>query len=229
MSSIGGDSEEKIVVDAEELDTMASACSTPTARSDDPVIVRAKGTREQLPLTRRRSRERIAVLTAEPSPPSPRPPIPPPLVVAPPSLDTAPPVLACPPSPPRTRDPVDVLRMWPHSIGVPIDPSSPPRARLRAPSAGRPLEDKVALAHLALDLYRELEDVQRLVHGTLPAVRGASAHCDAQCQARTDALRGALVEACLLVQRAVLLTPSETLAKDEVDDRVRDLLSLVDH
>jgi hypothetical protein len=100
---------------------------------------------------------------------------------------------------------------------------------LPGPSANHRFEDKIALAHLALDLYRELEEPQAMALGTARVPRAAPEGCDNQrCAARTNALRGALVEACLLVQRVALATP-EPIAADEVEDRLRDLLALLDH
>jgi hypothetical protein len=113
------------------------------------------------------------------------------------------------------RDPVEVLRMWPHSSSVHDHcPAQPPAAPAR-PAGKHRADDKIALAHLALDLYREIEG--------LPS---ATAACNNQgCEARIQALRGALIEACLLVQRAVMMTTS---GKAEIEVRVRELLELVE-
>ena len=82
------------------------------------------------------------------------------------------------------------------------------------------------LAHLALDLYREIDDLQEDACGAPPAQSAAAIACSNQgCEARLNVLRGALVEACLLIQRGVMLTPG---AKDEVEQRVRELLKLIE-
>jgi hypothetical protein len=129
------------------------------------------------------------------------------------------------------RDPADVLRMWPHSIGVPeacAAPCTPAPAPAPSPSPSGKLcpNDKIVLAHLALDLYREIDDVQGDTCGTHPAQSDAAIACNNQgCEARINVLRGALVEACLLVQRVVMMTPG---TKGEVDQRVRELLKLIE-
>jgi hypothetical protein len=127
------------------------------------------------------------------------------------------------------RDPAEVLRAWPHSmIGrdartTALRPASP----VRPMAAARPrVEDKVTLAHLALDLYREVEQIEA-------GSRRASSEPDAGlctnrgCDVRINALRGALIEACLLVQRAVLMTPSAA-ASAEIEDRIHQLLDLLE-
>jgi hypothetical protein len=191
MSSGGESSDDKVVVD---VAAPAAPCSPrgvrAAARADELPGVRAKGTREQLPLPR-------------------------------------PPDASASEGAPRERDLVEVLRLWPHSSGAHGATATLPRATLRAPSAGSQLDDKIVLAHLALDLYRELEQLQ--ARSAPHASRGAVGVCrDPSCAERTDALRGALIEACLLVQRVALLTPAAT-SQSEVDDRVRSLLALIDH
>jgi hypothetical protein len=100
---------------------------------------------------------------------------------------------------------------------------------LRAPSPGPHLDDKIRLAHLALDLYHELEATAGHACGARPTAGGepASACGDRRCQARANALRGALVEACLLVQRVAMLSP-ELTRQDDVIARVRDLLAMIE-
>jgi hypothetical protein len=175
-------SDDKMVVEVEAPE--------PALRARDPAEIRAKGTRQQMPLIR------------DPGPGE----------------------------PPASRDPVDVLRMWPVSTRPTLgEPAAEPRATLRAPSPGPHLDEKVRLAHLALDLYRELEDIQCAALRAPPVARDHALVChDPRCTARANALRGALIEACLLVQRLALMTPERT-SGDEVDDRVRDLLALIDH
>jgi hypothetical protein len=113
------------------------------------------------------------------------------------------------------RDPVAVLKMWP-ATARPPEPAPPP-----VPLVRRRVDDKVALAHLALDLYRELGQLDA-AHGH---GNGAAAGCGNQaCEARISALRGGLVEACLLVQRVVMMPG----AIAGVEDDVRELLALVD-
>jgi hypothetical protein len=113
----------------------------------------------------------------------------------------------------RERDPVAVLRMWPASAG----PGS------AAPAVRRKVDDKVVLAHLALDLYRELGQVEA-GHGGHAASAAAAVCADPACDARISALRGGLVEACLLIQRLVMTSP----VTGPVADQVRGLLALID-
>jgi hypothetical protein len=126
----------------------------------------------------------------------------------------------------RVLDPVAVLRMWPHSVRSrddmsvvpqPVTPSSStPLAVLPARSA---IQDKIVLAHLALDLFRELEADAHGAPGSAPCPNQA-------CEARIAALRGGLIEACLLVQRVVMMMP---LSDGTVEDHVRELLALIKH
>ncbi|MEO8704741.1 MAG: hypothetical protein ABI867_32090 [Kofleriaceae bacterium] len=110
------------------------------------------------------------------------------------------------------RDPVEILRRWPHSLAA----ESPPAA-----SGTHLADDKIVLAQLALDLYRELDGI------SVPTAQtGCSTTCsDPACQLKMSALRGAVLEACLLVQRVVLMTPSNP---EEIGDRVRAMLKLVE-
>lgn len=129
------------------------------------------------------------------------------------------------------RDPAEVLRMWPHSTGVPepraaagTPPASPaPCTPMPAPAPKLCSNDKIVLAHLALDLYREIADLQGDTVGAPPDA--ASACNDQGCKARINALRGGLVEACLLIQRAVMTTSA---AKSEAEAHVRELLKLIE-
>lgn len=218
MYSVDGDtddSDDKIVVETLELET-------PRRRADEPV--RAKGTRQQEPLVRpadnediadngpalvprgtrdmderARARERALSHTREPT------------------------------RIPTVRDPIEVLKLWPVSSEPRADTSTArQRATLPAPSPGPHLDDKIKLAHLALDLFRELEAGTHAERGEPALQLRLAGDCeDPRCRARANALRGALVEACLLVQRiALMASPRE---RDEMDDRLRDLLALIDH
>lgn len=124
------------------------------------------------------------------------------------------------------RDPAEVLRMWPHSSSALDEQAAPTAAESPVPASKDRVENKIVLAHLALDLYREIEDLQLEASGTQPTQARAAATChDQGCQARIDTLRGALIEACLLVQRIAMMTPA---VKDEVEGRVRELLQLIE-
>jgi len=221
MCSVHGDSDDsddKIVVETLDFEGPAQPFDGEAAQPHAGEPIRAKGTRQQTPLVRppdttlatvprstrdvgeraravSRTTERALSHTREPT------------------------------RIPTVRDPIEVLKMWPVSSEPCADPSNArQRATLRAPSPGPQLDEKIKLAHLALDLYRELE----LERGAAPLHRGHPGDCaDPSCQARSNALRGALVEACLLVQRIALTAPSQQ--RDEVDDRLRDLLALMDH
>lgn len=269
----GGDSDDKVVVDAAELAPVGKLRSPRAGdRRDATPVPLGRGTRDQpvfsiddlpddlsrelrlelpelepgfdpdleptrtepaLELPRRESplpEPRVARVMTPPVVPRPAlppiPPLPPIAVVDPP-----------PRSRPRStrdfdhsRDPAEVFRMWPHSLrgaddpAAPVAPAAPAasssvRAIAPAPVVPRRIEDKVELAHLALELYRELEaDVQgaHVVH--------TGACSNQACEARVNALRGGLVEACLLVQRVAMLTP---VAKGTLEDHVRDLLTLL--
>lgn len=110
------------------------------------------------------------------------------------------------------RDPVAVLRMWPAS----------PRPAATMPAVARRIDDKVVLAHLALDLFRELGQLEASHGATLAP--GEPACANPACEARIDALRGGLVEACLLVQRLVMMPATAA----EAEARVHELLALID-
>jgi hypothetical protein len=207
----GGNSEDKVVVDpAGPEATGPSRALAPALRDDDRKGVRARGTREQpvscppeAPVARRRDLRELGRAAAAP-------------------------VAGSRGIRELDRDPVEVLRMWPHSTGLEGHVAAT-RARLPGPSAQRRFEDKIGLAHLALDLYRELDDIQATGRDAGSVQRAVPATCDdRRCDARTHALRGALVEACLLVQRAVMMTPSP-MAVVEIEDRLRELLELIDH
>jgi hypothetical protein len=228
MNSTGGDSTGEIVVQAAEREVAAASRSSKPAPRSDGTSVRAVGTREQSPLAREPAPPAVVPrgtreLAGEPDPTLAREPDP--------TLAREPAAPLTRPQAPREldRDPVEVLRMWPHTGGMLEGGAVSSRARLPGPSGSCRFEDKIALAHLALDLYRELEEVPAAGRGAAPVQRAVPDTCDdRRCTARTNALRGALVEACLLVQRAALMTP-EPIAADEVEDRLRDLLELVDH
>jgi hypothetical protein len=123
------------------------------------------------------------------------------------------------------RDPIAVLRAWPHSMSG--RDASPERTRAApAPSrAQRRIEDKIVLAHFALDLYREIDELEDIVQhtGATPCESGPAACSDPRCAARTDVVRGALVEACLLVQRVAMM-PTERV---DIEDRIYELLQLL--
>ena len=124
------------------------------------------------------------------------------------------------------RDPAEVLRMWPHSIGMLTDRLVPAEVPPPAPAGRRRTEDKIALGHLALELYRETE-APPAAHGAPPVQHDAAITCtNPACEAQINALRGALVEACLLVQRVVRMTP-DAKVEVEVEGRVRELLELI--
>jgi len=194
MNSSDGDSDDEAMADPAQLEMAGEprAYRTSRARDDEAQGVRARGTRER-PLTTPAPDE-LDELVEEQLPQA---------------------------RPRRTReiecarDPAEVLRMWPHSSSVPDDRLAPAPAVPAAPGGKHRADDKIALAHLALDLYREIE-------GLSPA----PATCNNQgCEARIHTLRGALIEACLLVQRAVMMTAT---GKAEIEERVRALLALVE-
>jgi len=268
----GGDSDDKVVVDAAELEPAAPARSAQTRpyrvveRRDSTPVPLGRGTRDQpafsiedlpddlspelrfAPAPTAMAPALAAALVAPRTTPRATPPVTPgapPWVPAP--LPPIPPLpIAAPVEPPvrartarefeTSRDPVEVLRMWPHTLRAGEDVAPPPPLAAPEPAppapvpgpgappvstAPRRIEDKVLLAHLALDLYRELEtDVQgaHVVH------TGPDACNNQACEARVNALRGGLVEACLLVQRVALLTP---VAKGALEDHVRELLQLL--
>jgi hypothetical protein len=118
------------------------------------------------------------------------------------------------------RDPVEVLRRWPHSPGIVEDSVAP--APPEAPCGKHLSNDKIVLARLALDLYREIEELPT-ANSSSQLVLGACS--DPTCETRINALRGAVIEACLLVQRVVMMTPATNV---EIDERVRELLALIE-
>jgi hypothetical protein len=126
------------------------------------------------------------------------------------------------------RDPVAVFRAWPHSTGGTAAP--PPRTLEARPSPrGRRIQDKIVLAHLALDLFQEIDQMQAIVqraHDGSSCDPDSGTCADPRCAATIDVLRGALVEACLLVQRVAMMPPDERL---DIEDRIHDLLELLHH
>jgi hypothetical protein len=129
MSSLRrSDTEDRIVVEV-----VVEPTSGRILRGDELGYVRARGTRQNLPLR-------------------------PPAVVASGTgtiAAQAPP--ADEPAAAPVRDPVAVLRAYPVSTLDRQSEAAQSRQTLRAPSPGPHLDDKMRLAHLALDLYRELE------------------------------------------------------------------------
>jgi len=204
MMSSGEGSDDKIVVDTVELEAAGPPRIHRTVEPrDEPAFSLGRGTRDQPPVPRESPRPRLYGA--------------------------------------RGLDPVEVLRMWPHSLGTRDDlppPAAPPSpatpaspavpVALVAPvrgtvplpvsSARRPTADKLELAHLALDLSHELA-ADKAAHAD------ASACSNPACAARSAAQRGRLVEACLLVQRVVMMMP---VANREVEDHVRQLLALIE-
>jgi hypothetical protein len=215
MNSSDGDSDDEAMADPVELEIAGEprAYRTSRARVDEAQGVRARGTRER-PLTAPEpdDPDELDELVEEED-----------LVedlVEQDLVEES--VEQLPQARPRrtreiecARDPAEVLRMWPHSSSVDDDCPAPAHTAPAAPAGKHRAEDKIALAHLALDLYREIE-------GLSPAP--TTCH-DQRCQARIHTLRGALIEACLLVQRAAMMTP---LGKAELEGRVRELLALVE-
>jgi hypothetical protein len=101
------------------------------------------------------------------------------------------------------RDSVEILRRWPHSLAPAVEP---------APSV---IDDRIVLARLALELYREIDQ--------MPDSHGPCT--DPRCAARISSLSGALIEACLLTQR-ILMMPETS--RPEVDARMRELIALLE-
>lgn len=138
-----------------------------------------------------------------------------------------PPILARGPAPrPLERDPIAVLRTWPHST-VPHDaPIEGARPALPSSRGQRRVRGKMALAHFALDLYSELDDLQAIVQRVDDASEGDADRepcTDPCCAAKLDVMRGALLEACLLVQRVAMTPPGEAV---DIEDRIHELLEL---
>ena len=189
MSALRGDFETKIVVEL-----VVEPTSGRILRGDEIGHVRARGTRQNFPLRPPPLASGTGTIAAQRPPPE----------------DPV-------PTPPPVRDPVAVLRTYPVSTLDRQDPAALPRQTLRASSPGPHLDNKIQLAHLALDLYRELESTRE----------AASTCADRRCQARTQALRGALVEACLLVQRVAMMSP-DLPRHDDIIERLRDLLAMIE-
>jgi hypothetical protein len=199
MSSSGSDPEDKVVVDPVEPVEMElsdrSGSRLAKGFADASGVVLARGTREQLPVA--------------------------PTPVASTRARGAERAQA---ARDLERDPIEVLRAWPHSMtGREVR-----TAALHAASeaAGKPrVDDKIRLAHLALDLYREVELIQASSRRAASAQPEATVCTNRGCDVRIDALRGALIEACLLVQRVAMTTPT---ARSEIEDRIRELLALLE-
>ncbi|HZJ65351.1 MAG TPA: hypothetical protein VFD36_17695 [Kofleriaceae bacterium] len=124
------------------------------------------------------------------------------------------------------RDPIAVLRAWPHSTSTVAEPPARPAGALPSPRRRR-VQDKMMLAHLALDLYQELDQLQAIVQHAddmCPSDTEAAPCSDPRCAATTDMLRGALVEACLLVQRVAMTPPEE---RADIEDRIHELLAVL--
>jgi hypothetical protein len=200
MSSLYSASQDKIVVEV-----VVEPTSGRILRADDPGFIRARGTRQQFPVLRPLGIVATGTGTI--------------------AAQSAPPPV--PPAPAPVRDPIAVLRTYPVSTLDREDPTATPRQALRAPSPGAHLDDKIRLAHLALELYSELESTGHACGAPLTASEPTRACGDRRCQARTNALRGALVEACLLVQRVALLSP-ELDRQGDVVARLRELLSVIE-
>lgn len=188
------DEEDKVIVDLAQLEGADSpGARAPTARADEPRPVFARGTRDRVQIPH------------NPAPGAVRSP-------GPRELE---------------RDPVAVFRAWPHSKDGKDGHSEPgerPRTVLPQTRTQRRVEDKIVLAHLALDLFREIEQLQTIVEraqDAAPCEPRGTACTDPQCAARTDVLRGALVEACLLVQRVAMMPPTERV---DIEDRIHELL-----
>jgi len=195
------DTDEKVVVDPALLEEAAAPTARVTIRAEEPRVF-ARGTRD-----------RVTVPSAPSAAPSPAP-----------ARGAGPRDLE--------RDPVAVFRAWPHSTrsrDVPIENAptvpienartAPPRSR-----GQRRVHDKIALAHFALDLFREIEDLQVIVERAHAAIEPGAACADPRCAEKSDVLRGALVEACLLVQRVAMMAPDEQL---DIEDRIHELLELL--
>jgi hypothetical protein len=130
------------------------------------------------------------------------------------------------------RDPIAVLRAYPHSTGSTAgSAATPPPREVAAPPSprGRRIQDKIVLAHLELDLFQELDQLQAIVqraHDGSSCDPDTETCSDPRCAATVDVLRGALVEACLLVQRVAMMRPDESL---DIEDRIHELLELLHH
>jgi hypothetical protein len=189
------DEEDKVIVDLAQLE----GADSPSARASTP---RADETR---PVFARGTRDRVQV----------------------PNSHTAAGVVRGHGPRELERDPVAVFRAWPHSKTGHAEPGERPRTALPPSRAQRRVEDKIVLAHLALDLFREIDQLETIVEraqGTAPCDAGRAVCTDPQCAAKVDVLRGALVEACLLVQRVAMMAPTERI---DIEDRIHDLLQLL--
>src|SRR6185503_4227736 len=82
-----------------------------------------------------------------------------------------PPVTTAPAASPR--DPIAVLRAYPHTSGSNAEP--PPLPRNVPPVSRRRVQDKIVLAHLALDLYQEIDQLQAIVQRAHDASPSADA------------------------------------------------------
>ncbi|MGH2901959.1 MAG: hypothetical protein ACRDMZ_25010 [Solirubrobacteraceae bacterium] len=206
----GKDTNDKVVVDPALLEEAAASTPRVTVRADEPRAF-ARGTRDRV------------------------------------TVPSAPPPGSARGAGPRDleRDPVAVLRAWPHSTrshDVPIANARPieharpiansrtvpiENARTAPPQSlgQRRIQDKIVLAHFALDLFREIEDLQVIVERAHAVTEPGAAACeDPRCSAQANVLRGALVEACLLVQRVAMMAPDEQL---DIEDRIHALLELL--
>jgi hypothetical protein len=205
MTPSSDDPDDKVVLEPVELEPTQPRARPAVAPCDESGLALGKGTREQLPLPR------APVVRVDPTAPR-----------DPPGSPGGPRARAAGTRElDRERDPVAVLRMWPHSSA---EREIPPGAPAPMPARPRRVDDKVLLAHLALDLFHELGQIEAVDpgRGAPPTAPVCSNHA---CQTRINALRGGLVEACLLVQRAVMMNPA---ASEQFADRVRELLDLLE-
>lgn len=191
MNPSGNDPDDKVVVDTTELEPPGRPGSrVAKGPGEQPEVVRARGTREQLPVSSG-------------------------------SGASAP-----PPHGPRdlTRDPIEVLRAWPHSMGSREARTASLRATTTASGPQPRVEDKLTLAHLAIDLYREVEQIH--ASSRRASEQPETAVCTNRgCDVRINALRGALIEACLLVQRLAMMPAMD---RADIEDRIRKLLELLE-
>jgi hypothetical protein len=190
----GNDANDKVVVDPRLLEEVAAS----HARATMPRIEEVRG-----PLARG-TRDRVAI------PPAPAPSV---------ARGGGPRDLE--------RDPAAVLRAWPHSTSrhdVPIGKPQPAPAQSRGQ---RRVQDKMALAHFALDLYSEIDELQAIVQradGANDSEPDCENCADPRCVAKLNVMRGALLEACLMVQRVALKPPDDP---GDIEDRIHELLELL--
>jgi hypothetical protein len=189
VPSDGDDRDETVVVDLDLSDIGLPPPRT-VSRTGLGRFVRARGTAERI----------APGAPAPPAPPAPTAPV-----------DDAPDTGLG-----LERDPIEVLRMWPHS-GSFEDPAS-------AGAGNEPADGETDDADLSIPQERTRDWVPaRRTAGTPPHVPAA---CDGKsCEATIDALRTALNEACLLVQRVVLMPSMST---SEIDERLRELLRTIE-